>query len=220
MNDGLSVVFRRLLVLLSVLGGVLTSSHSVADAAAHQNAQVFICDAKQGSSYLLNIVATEQGSLEALVFRQADNSETQAASNVIDNLEQGLRLAWTPVTTGFSFHGQGFELVGLANAAVLHDGAQALVCHLQPAPKPIVNPGFPTYGKSLGGRIRSGPGMDFITRKLIAPDTPITLIENTDLSMDGYDWFRVETNEVSGYQWGGVICSIDGKLSGALHQCE
>jgi len=183
------------------------------------DAQVFFCDASLGASYQLNIVTTEQGSLEAIVFHNTAKTGAELASNMTLSLDQEVRLSWSPAVTGFSFSGQGFELVGLANAAVLHDGAQAVVCHLQ-ARETRTSVATPALANSLGGRLRSGPGLDFITRTVLPAKTPVTLLENTELSLDGYDWFRVETQAgLTGYQWGGVICSIEGVLTGLLRQC-
>jgi len=206
-------------LLLPLLFGVLLlwcgrSLASDIEAESLPDAQIFTCDASQGTSYQLSIVTTERGSLEAIVALQAVGTEATLVT------PQGLRLYWSPVETGFSFSGQGFELVGLANVAVLHDGAQAVACHLQTREK-HTDVAIPTPGLSLGGRVRSGPGLDFVTRTILAAKTPMTLLENTELSMDGYDWFRFETQAgVTGYQWGGVICSREGVLQGVLRKCE
>jgi len=220
MNEvtGSNQLLIPLVLTTLLLSGQSNASDLQAD--SHESAQVFSCDATLGASYQLKIVTTEQGSLEAIVFHNAVKTAAELASNMTLSLDQGVRLSWSPVATGFSFSGQGFELVGLANAAVLHDGAQAVVCHLQ-ARETRTKMATPALAISMGGRLRSGPGLDFITRRVLSAKTPMTLLENTDLSMDGYDWFRVETQTgVAGYQWGGVICSIEGLLTGVLRQCE
>jgi len=213
------VTFSNQLLIPLLLTTLMSCGQSIASD-LQTDPQVFLCDANLGASYQLNIVTTEQGSLEAIVFHNTAKTGVEQASNMTLSLDQGVRLSWSPVATGFSFSGQGFELVGLANAAVLHDGAQAVVCHLQ-ARETRTKMATPALAISMGGRLRSGPGLDFITRRVLSAKTPMTLLENTDLSMDGYDWFRVETQTgVAGYQWGGVICSIEGLLTGVLRQCE
>jgi len=220
MNEvkGSNQLLIPLVLTTLLLSGQSNASDLQAD--SHESAQIFSCDATLGASYQLNIVTTKQGSLEAIVFHNAVKTAAKQPSSRMPSLDQGIRLSWSPVATGFSFSGQGFELVGLANAAVLHDGVQAVVCHLQAREK-HTRVSMPTPALSLGGRVRSGPGLDFITRTVLSARTPVTLLENTELSMDGYDWFRFETLEgVTGYQWGGVICSIGGVLPGVLRQCE
>lgn len=202
---------------------LLSAGHCVADdfdSSSQQDAQKFTCDVRLGSYYQVRLISSEQASLEAIVSLHtvAENTETVIQSP--PSVTEGARLDWSPIETGFSFSGQGFELVGLADVAVLHDGAQAVACRLQAREIRTVV-AIPALAFSLGGRARSGPGLDFITRTVLPVNTPITLLENTELRMDGYDWFRFETREgVQGYQWGGVICTTEGLLPGVLGRCE
>jgi hypothetical protein len=190
------------------------------DIASQQDAQKFTCDARQGAYYQVRLVSSEQASLEAVVSLHAVTEKTKAVIGNSSNLTPSARLEWSPIETGFSFSGQGFELVGLADVAVLHDGAQAVACRLQEREARTLL-AMPARAFSLGGRVRSGPGVDFITRTILSENTPVTLLENTELRMDGYDWFRFEAQEgVEGYQWGGVICTREGLLPGVLGQCE
>lgn len=76
-------------------------------------------------------------------------------------------------------------------------------------------------GKSLGGNMRNGPGTNFSKVRSVAEGTPLTLVANTGVRFDGYDWFEVRLNGgKSGYIWGGILCSNGERLSGILYACE
>ncbi|WP_196257806.1 DUF4189 domain-containing protein [Pelagibacterium limicola] len=75
-------------------------------------------------------------------------------------------------------------------------------------------------GQSLGGRLRAGPGTDYAPAGSLAEGSPITLISNTGVSFNGYDWFEVRTPEGSrAYQWGGILCSEGQLVPGVFEVC-
>jgi len=76
-------------------------------------------------------------------------------------------------------------------------------------------------GRSYGGVVRAGPGMD--TRRLdsLPEGASITIIRRTDASMNGYDWFEIQqSNGNLGYQWGGIMCSENTLISGVFQVCR
>lgn len=76
-------------------------------------------------------------------------------------------------------------------------------------------------GRSLGGRLRSGPGTNFGAAGSLAEGTPVTIVTNTGVRFDGYDWFEIRTgNGVSAYQWGGIMCSEGQQIAGIYEQCR
>ncbi|SOE17581.1 hypothetical protein SAMN05877838_2482 [Hoeflea halophila] len=76
-------------------------------------------------------------------------------------------------------------------------------------------------GKSLGGRLRTGPGTNFGVAGSLAEGTPVTIVTNTGVRFDGYDWFEIRTgNGVSAYQWGGIMCSEARQIAGIYEQCQ
>ena len=77
---------------------------------------------------------------------------------------------------------------------------------------------FDTY--SLGGKVRSGPGMDFDQTGSLAYGEPISILGHTGAYMDGYEWFEIEDSAgVRGYQWGGIMCSHAMQIDGVYEDC-
>lgn len=76
-------------------------------------------------------------------------------------------------------------------------------------------------GKSLGGKLRDGPGTNFRQVGSVAEGTWLTIIANTGINFDGYDWFEVALdNGQRGYQWGGIMCSNGPRLRGIYSSCN
>jgi hypothetical protein len=69
-------------------------------------------------------------------------------------------------------------------------------------------------GASLGGKVRSGPGMDHAQIGSLA-EGDLMMLEPTEIVMDGYPWFKISHVDnmtgysLSGYQWGGILCAFD-----------
>ena len=77
---------------------------------------------------------------------------------------------------------------------------------------------FPMGGQSLGGIMRSQPSMTSARLAGLAPGAPVTLLGRAG-TMDDYDWFTIQHNGVTGYQWGGIMCS-EQAIRGIFQQCE
>lgn len=76
-------------------------------------------------------------------------------------------------------------------------------------------------GRSLGGRLRSGPGTNFEAAGSLAEGTPITILSNSGVQFNGYDWFEIHTgNGATAYQWGGILCSQNRHIAGIYQQCR
>ncbi|WP_420408809.1 DUF4189 domain-containing protein [Hoeflea sp.] len=76
-------------------------------------------------------------------------------------------------------------------------------------------------GRSLGGRLRNGPGTNFSPAGSLAEGDPVTIVTNTGVRFDGYDWFEVRTpGGGSAYQWGGIMCSEGQMIEGIFEQCR
>lgn len=75
-------------------------------------------------------------------------------------------------------------------------------------------------GQSLGGKLRQGPGLNFAQTGSLSEGTWITILANTGVHMDGYDWFEVATDSGQrGFQWGGIMCSNGQQLAGLFQSC-
>lgn len=75
-------------------------------------------------------------------------------------------------------------------------------------------------GRSLGGKLRIGPGMNYPQSGSLAEGTWVTILRNAGGRFNGYDWFEVVTDSgIKGFQWGGVMCSNGTLLPGIYQQC-
>lgn len=73
---------------------------------------------------------------------------------------------------------------------------------------------------SLGGIVRSGPGLNFDRIDSLPFAEPVSLTERTGVMMDGYEWFKIEYSEgLEGYQWGGIMCSKALNIVGLYAPC-
>lgn len=76
-------------------------------------------------------------------------------------------------------------------------------------------------GRSLGGRLRTGPGTSFEVAGSLAEGTPVTIVTNSGVRFDGYDWFEIRTGDgASAYQWGGIMCSETQQIAGVYDLCR
>ena len=76
-------------------------------------------------------------------------------------------------------------------------------------------------GQSLGGRLRAGPGTNYRKTGSIREGTWLTILSNTGVRFDGYDWFEVVLdNGLRGFQWGGIMCSNGPKIAGIFASCQ
>ncbi|MCK7615522.1 MliC family protein [Roseibium sediminicola] len=67
---------------------------------------------------------------------------------------------------------------------------------------------FPQPGYSYGGKVRSGPGMNFRQVGSLHEGDQILILTGTGAMMNGYEWFEIRyRNGRTGYQWGGIMCS-------------
>jgi membrane-bound inhibitor of C-type lysozyme len=67
---------------------------------------------------------------------------------------------------------------------------------------------FPQPGYSYGGKVRSGPGMNYRQTGSLREGDEILILNGTGAMMNGYEWFEIRyRNGRTGYQWGGIMCS-------------
>lgn len=76
-------------------------------------------------------------------------------------------------------------------------------------------------GRSLGGRLRDGPGTNFSDVGGLAEGDRLTIVANTSVGFDGYDWFEIRTTgSATAYQWSGIMCSQGQMTTGIYQQCR
>ncbi|GAB2184498.1 MliC family protein [Roseibium sp. LAB1] len=67
---------------------------------------------------------------------------------------------------------------------------------------------FPQNGASYGGKVRSGPGIQYGQSGSLFQGDPILILSGTGVMMNGYEWFQIRyRNGQTGYHWGGLFCS-------------
>lgn len=67
---------------------------------------------------------------------------------------------------------------------------------------------FPQEGRSYGGKVRSGPGMQYQQSGSLSENEGVLILNGTGVMMNGYEWFQIRyRGNRTGYQWGGLMCS-------------
>lgn len=80
--------------------------------------------------------------------------------------------------------------------------------------------GFPIQAASGGGVVRGGPGTNHRRLGSLRQFERVTVTGNTGVMMNGYPWFKIRyRGGRSGYQWGGLICSMDRPFAGTFDTC-
>lgn len=89
------------------------------------------------------------------------------------------------------------------------------------------NQGFGNSGgrfpaaSSWGGIVRSGPSMQSDRLDSLSEGEVITLLADTGVQMNGYNWFQIQyRGGKSGYQWGGIICGQTQPIPGTFEICN
>lgn len=94
------------------------------------------------------------------------------------------------------------------------------------APSPV-NPGsdansntYPAPAGSWGGVVRDGPGQTYRQVDSLQEGDPVTLLGPTDVTENGYPWFRIAyPGGGSGFQWGGILCSTGAERPDLFRTC-
>ncbi len=74
---------------------------------------------------------------------------------------------------------------------------------------------------SLGGNVRGGPAIGADRIASLARGDGVILIQRTDEMLNGYPWFFIQLADGrEGYQWGGIICGVDGPVEGVFGACN
>lgn len=77
------------------------------------------------------------------------------------------------------------------------------------------------YGQSYGGVLRSGPGQEFSKVASVREGDSVEVLEDPNVWMDGYKWFKVRTPQGVGYHWGGIFCiPSDTPPRGVFSNCQ
>lgn len=78
----------------------------------------------------------------------------------------------------------------------------------------------PQRAGSWGGIVRAGPGQGFAKVESLDEGERILLLERTEVVTDGFPWFKISfRGGETGYKWGGILCSVDGKRDDLFEMC-
>jgi hypothetical protein len=131
--------------------------------------------------------------------------------------ELGTVEAWDAFLSNYS---SGFH-ADLARAYVkkLAEGAPPAA---SPAPSQPAATAFPRPqpAGSWGGIVRDGPGQNYGKVESLDEGERIMLLERTEVVTDGFPWFKISfRGGATGYKWGGILCSVDGKRDDLFETC-
>jgi hypothetical protein len=143
---------------------------------------------------------------------QAPDATQKAAFEAAKEL--GTVEAWNAFLSNYP---TGFQ-ADLARAYVKKLAGQSAPAAAPPAaPAPSA---YPTPAGSWGGVVRDGPGQNYRKVDSLQEGDPVTLIGPTDVMDNGYPWFRIAyAGGGSGYQWGGILCSIGAERPDLYQTC-
>jgi hypothetical protein len=144
---------------------------------------------------------------------------------------QNVFLGQVPSQNGLRFENGNVRFFG-KDAMYLQVGTGLLECQLQPQSRPEPAPDRPrpdrdgsqqinAAGQSLGGTLRAGPGTSFARIGSLPAGMPLTILRRSPEMMNGYGWFEIRAaSGLTGYQWGGIMCSEGRELRGVLNVCD
>lgn len=73
---------------------------------------------------------------------------------------------------------------------------------------------------ALGTIVRGGPDTSAGRIEKLPVNEPVTLMRETGVYFDGFQWFEIEYSEGQrGFAWGGTLC-VDTEMSGILIDCR
>jgi hypothetical protein len=129
----------------------------------------------------------------------------------------------TPMASGFRFANDFAEFWGKGRDASLTINGRKVPCIPAaanlPAPPPGGSMALNTPGRSLGGKVRSGPGTNFAAVGSLAEGASLTILSNAGVQFNGFDWFEISAGDLRGFHWGGIMCSDGVGIAGVYQQC-
>lgn len=174
--------------------------------------RIFVCDEGSNTSPTIRAVLPYNSTGKAYLML---NSET-------------LEMAPVPVASGFGYDvmvpAGHFLVTGKGNDVSLQVDNQPIKHCVANTPRADNSSGsgyVSQHGNfSLGGKVRSGPGMGYAPVGSLKYGTPIAIVRRTGVTMDGYEWFQIEWGKGNrAFQWGGIMCSNGLHIIGIYEKC-
>lgn len=139
----------------------------------------------------------------SVAFAETPNSAEKDAFEAAKAL--GTVEAWDAFLSNYS---TGFH-ADLARAYVKKLANEPAVAPQAAPPAAPATVSYPSPAGSWGGVVRDGPGQHYRQVDSLKEGDPVTLLSPTDVMDNGYPWFRISyPGGGSGYQWGGILCSM------------
>ena len=160
----------------------------------------FVCEGL-GDTDLLVIISSQDSANATLQITTGIDHGGQSSQEPMRQIPGGSGMKYAGL--GIVFHAKG-------NEAILETEAGSVPCRFagESAEEDEEIDTLDIPGRSYGGKLRAGPGMDFDQIASLEEGDAITILANTNVAMNGYDWFLVQLPDGrQGYQWGGLLCS-------------
>lgn len=119
----------------------------------------------------------------------------------------------------FFYARDNLRFFGKDHVAFLEDnGDEPRLC--QPYVESGQNGDLNIAGQSWGGKVRGGPGMTFDQTDSLTEGQPVKLLRNSGVTFNGYDWFEIQYDGKTGFQWGGILCTDSADVAGTFSPCS
>ncbi|WP_461433428.1 DUF4189 domain-containing protein [Hoeflea alexandrii] len=217
--------FRRMLLVTGsmavALAAVLTAAMPAAQAS---ELTVYECEPEGDVFYEVEVFWVDGNSTARIAPKSEYISAAESAAQTETAREQRVASGFSFDSRSYSFFGKGTDArlrfkqypndapVPCAERAMEQTHASGAVggneTMLGNAP-----------ARSLGGKLRNGPGTNFSAVGSLAEGAPVTVLANTGVRFDGYDWFEIRHGSGVAYQWGGIMCSDGGAIAGMFGDC-
>lgn len=182
---------------IAIIGASLTGFSQPALASFDDQ---YVCESLGDTSFL--VIMSSRDPSKASV--QLTMSEANGGDSVSYPMEQVI------AASGVKYAGVGFIFHSKGGKGILETGAGAVHCNFagEETDEQAENEALNIEARSYGGKVRAGPGMEFDQIASLREGDAMTLLNNTGVAMNGYDWFFIRLPDgQEGYQWGGLLCS-------------
>tara|TARA_R110002020_G_scaffold312586_3_gene528029 strand:- start:913 stop:1557 length:645 start_codon:yes stop_codon:yes gene_type:complete len=201
-----ALIPRALILIMPLTGGVA--------AAAASETTVYTCQSESDVYYQVTIDSADGNPVAPIVPQSANHTAAQS--------EAETEMARpTPTASGFAFESPAYMFSGKGD-----DVRLGFRDYPDDAPFPCTrtasvgaDEALNQPGRSLGGRLRSGPGTDYPAAGSLAEGTRVKVVRNSGVRFDGYDWFEIMESGTSAFQWGGILCWDGAPIEGMFGDC-
>lgn len=133
---------------------------------------------------------------------------------------RNIALPRLPTSEGFTYQHNDLKFSGVETFGILETGAATIPCRAQfGLPDDLATMALNIEARSLGGRLREGPGTAFASVGSLVAQQQLLIVRNTGVRFNAHDWFEVRVSGRSAYAWGGTICLMGERMPGLTGPC-